>query len=1105
MNKLQIYKASAGSGKTYLLTLSYLKTAFKNPDNFSRILAVTFTNKAAEEMKTRILEKLNELIIKGKNADYYSEIIKESKLKDEISVQKRAKSVQNQILHNYSAFHVNTIDSFVQQIIRAFAFEMNLNSSYDVELDTNKVIDELTEMLYASISENKELQKWLIQFANSKTEDNKSWDFKKDIKQLAKELFKERFQELYTSDIHKFNKDELSDFLTELNKIKKTFETQMSVFAEQYKKVSEDSGIDYTSLGAKFKTISNHFLKKIATEKKYDDFTATILSAREGIENWYAKSATKEVISDITSVYDKLSAILEDYFQLFESNHEDYYTAQQIIANFHSFGIINDLAGFLPDYRNENNVLLISDTTLLLKEIIGNNDAPFIYEKIGNRFKHIFIDEFQDTSGFQWENFKPLIINSLSMGFKNLIVGDIKQSIYRWRSGDWKLLLSGVKNDIGTNFIEDKTLDTNWRSLENIITFNNTIFEIIPQILQNQYNEKLKEINNTIVKEALKDQNYDRMLIDAYSDQKQKVPEDTDKKGGSVKMYFLEKDDYKEQLEKKFPQIIDEMIKNKTKNAKDIGILVRTNKQAKEITELLTRYQNETSDRAKYKIISGESLYIENSSAVRVLTASMKYIDNPKDTINLAQLVFEYQKLNRNVTDVNKVFLSLHDESYKQLLPLRFFNDFEIFSQKELFELSEELISIFNLTDKTREFAYIKTFQDSLAEFTRKKYSDLSEFIDWWEEKGKNTSVQISDKINALTIMTIHKSKGLSFDTVMMPYTNFDFNHNAYKAPILWAKADKPPFNRFPFLPVKYSGKLTQTIFRKDYFDEMLYSYTDAVNLLYVAFTRAENELITFSSVKKSNPKKKNDNSVKNTSDALYQIINQSVTTRVGEQERTLNLSDFYDKETQIFNYSVNHKTEKKTIITDSQNTDFNKDLYPNNRWQNKLKLKFSSEDFLIESIPEIEEKVNHGKLMHLIFQNINTAEDVEKSVMMQHYEGLLTLDEARELKESISNIITDINVKHWFDGSYEVLNEDALLTEKGTVRIPDRVLFSEEKLIVIDFKFGKHHKKYKDQLDEYRHLLEDLYKLPVQSFLYYPENKKIIEVTEGSQQKVIE
>lgn len=1095
VNKLQIYKASAGSGKTYLLTLNYLKAAFKSPDNFSRILAVTFTNKAAEEMKTRILDKLNEIVQKGKNADYYSEILKENNLKDETSLIKRAKSVQDQILHNYSAFHVNTIDSFVQKIIRAFAFEMNLNSSYDVELDTNKVIDELTEMLYASVSDNKDLQNWLIQFANSKTDDNKNWDFKNDIKRLAKELFKERFQELYSSGIQNFDKKELSDYLKNLYKIKNAFETQMSMLAEQYKNVIESTGIDYTALGAKFKTISNHFLKKIALEKKYDDFTQTILKAREGIENWHAKTAAEEIISDIISVYDKLSSILEKYFQLFETEHENYYTAKQIIANFHSFGIINDLAGFLPDYRSENNVLLISDTTLLLKEIIGNNDAPFIYEKIGNRFHNILIDEFQDTSGFQWENFKPLIINSLGMGYKNLIVGDIKQSIYRWRSGDWKLLLSGVKNDIGTNFIEDKTLDTNWRSLENIVAFNNTLFNILPQILQNKYNEKLEEIKNLNVKKILKEQNYDRMLIDAYSEQNQKVPVGKETKGGKVKIYFLEKDEYKEKLDEKFPEIIDKMIKNGLKNPKDIGILVRKNKQAKEITELLTHYQNEVPDRAMYKIISGDSLYIENSSAVKIMIASIKYIDNPKDKINLAQLIYEYQKLIHEVPNTNKIFLSLEDESYKKFLPEKFFDEFPVFSQKELFELSEQLISIFNLQDKTREFAYLKTFQNSIAEFTRRRYSDLSEFIEWWNEKGKNTSVQISDKTNAVTIMTIHKSKGLSFDTVMMPYTSFDFDHNSFKAPILWAKAEKSPFNRFSFLPVKYSGQLAQTIFRKDYFDEMLYSYTDAVNLLYVAFTRAESELIAFSSFDKPNPKSKKDSSVKNTGNALYKIVNQNITARVGGQGGTLNFSDYYDKETKIFNYSINHNPKKNEIEKDKINLDFYEKEYPNNQWQNKLKLKYNSEDFMIESIPEIEEKVNHGKLMHLIFQNIITVKDVEKSVMMQHYEGILTLEETEELIKNIIEIISDKATKHWFDGTYEVINEDALLTVKGNIRIPDRVLISEKEIIVIDFKFGKHHEKYKDQIIEYKQLLKDYYKLPVQSFLYYPENKKIIEV----------
>ena len=1096
MSKLQIYKASAGSGKTYLLTLNYLKTAFKSPDNFIGILAVTFTNKAAEEMKTRILEKLNELIEKGEKADYYSEILKTGNFKDETAVKNRAKAVQDKILHNYSAFQVKTIDSFVQKVIRAFTFEINLNSSYDIELDTNKVIDELTEMLYTSTAENKDLQKWLIQFAFSKTESGKNWNFKNDIRILAQELFKEQFQKLYNSSVQKFGKPELFDFLSELIKIKKSFETQMADFAAQYKEIIKNAGIDHTGLGNKFKIISNHFLKKIALDLTYDAFTATVLNAREGIENWYAKSASNKIISEITSVYGKLSSVIEAYFLFFEAEHENYYTAQQIIANFHSFGIINDLAGFLPDYRSNNNVLLISDTTLLLKEIIGNNDAPFIYEKIGNRFKHIMIDEFQDTSDFQWENFKPLIANSLSMGFTNLIVGDIKQSIYRWRNGDWKLLLSGVKNDIGGNFIEDKTLDTNWRSRENIITFNNEIFDIIPQMLQNRYNEKLESITNESVKQQLKEQNYDRMLVNAYSNQKQKIPAGIDKKGGSVKIYFFEKDDYQEQLDEKFPQIIDKMIKNGLKHPKDIGILVRTNKQAKEITELLTRFQNENSGRAKYKIISGESLYIENSSAVRILISAMKYIDNPNDTINTALLIYEYQLLNNKNPDKNKLFLSVNDnKKYKKLLPEIFFTEFDTFKQKELFELSEQLISIFNLTDKTEEFAYLKTFQDSINDFTRKKYSDLPEFLEWWDEKGKRTSVQISDKINAVNIMTIHKSKGLAFNTVLLPYTNFNFDHSFFNSPILWGKAEKPPFNRFERLPIKYSGKLAQTLFRKDYFDEMLYSYTDAVNLLYVAFTRAENELIVFSSIKKPNPKSKNPDLIKDTGNLLYKIVSQSISNRVGEQGRTFDFFEFYDKETEIFNFSVNTKPDKKEISEESLNTEYKEDKYPNNQWHNKLKLKYNSEDFMIESIPEIEEKVNYGKLMHLIFQNIITDADVEKSVMKQYGEGLLTAKEAEKLTADITEIIRDDKVKHWFDGTYKVVNEDALLTEKGNIRIPDRVLLSENEIIVIDFKFGKHHEKYKEQISEYRQLLEGLYKLPTHSFLYYPENKKIIKV----------
>ncbi|NPA69107.1 MAG: UvrD-helicase domain-containing protein, partial [Chlorobi bacterium] len=456
MSKLQIYKASAGSGKTYLLTLNYLKTAFKAPDRFTKILAVTFTNKAAEEMKTRILEKLDELIKKGKNADYFKEIKQSGQYKTDNELIKNAETIRDNILHDYSAFNVGTIDSFVQKVIRAFAFEMNLNSSYEIEFDTDKVTEDLTNKLYEKISFDRDLQKWLLQYAQNKTENNKNWDFKNEIKNLTSEIFKEQFLELYKN--RKIEKKEMNDFLKTLYKIKNNFESKMSELAAKYKKILEDAAMNPGTYGMKFKIISNHFLVKTAIKKEYDNFTATFIKARDGIENWYAKSASAQIINDIKNTYEKLYPLIETYFKYFEAESENYYTATEIIKQFHAFGIINDMAAELSEYRSENNILLISDTNLLLKEIIGNNDAPFIYEKTGTGFYNIFIDEFQDTSNFQWANFKPLITNSLSQGYTNLIVGDIKQSVYRWRGGDWKLLLQGVKQDIGKEFSEEKTL-----------------------------------------------------------------------------------------------------------------------------------------------------------------------------------------------------------------------------------------------------------------------------------------------------------------------------------------------------------------------------------------------------------------------------------------------------------------------------------------------------------------------------------------------------------------------------------------------------------------------------------------------------------------------
>ncbi|MCF6367104.1 MAG: UvrD-helicase domain-containing protein [Bacteroidales bacterium] len=1093
MNKLQIYRASAGSGKTYLLTENYLKLAFESPNNFSKILAVTFTNKAAEEMKTRILEELSSIINLKEKANHFKSIKQHLNFKLDTDMLNRAIKVRDNILHNYSLFNVSTIDSFVQKVIRAFSYEMNLNSGYDVELDTDKVINDLTELLYNSISENKHLQNWLITFAEHKINEGRNWDFREEINTLSKEIFKEKFQELY---FDKFNVEDEREKLNKLKEsllsIKNKFEKKMNQLSAEYKSIIDSFGINYETQGAKFRTISNHFLKKIP-EKKYDDITKALKESIDGFENWHNKTATQDVIDTLQNVYEKLLKTVKRFFEIFNNENKLYYSAIHVLKNFHSFGILNDTAAFLPEYRNDNNLLLISDTTLLLKKIIGKNDAPFIYEKIGNRFKNILIDEFQDTSGFQWESFKPLISNSLSEGLYNLIVGDIKQSIYRWRGGDWKLLLKGVKKDIGENITEEKTLEINWRSKENIIKFNNTIFKILPEILQNRYNKELENINNSEILNQLTNADYNKILVDAYDKNCQDVPDSKDKKGGKIQINFIKKDDENEK--DNFPKLIDNLIKNKKYNPKDIGILVRKNKQAKKVVDLLLDYQNDNKNSEKYQIISNDSLYIGNSTSVKLIICAMKYIHNKSDELNLAQMIYEYQNIKTNYEiNYNNVFLSVKNGTWENKIPNQFISDTNKLSKKSVFELTEEIIRIFNLNKQKNEFIYFRSFQNLVSDFSRNRNSDLSEFLRWWNEKGKTKSIQISDKVDAVKVMTIHKSKGLAFNIVILPFADWGIDHTGTASPLLWTHSETAPFNSFKYLPVRYSKSLENTIFSKDYFNEKLFAYTDALNMLYVAFTRAKTELHIFSTYK---PNNKTD--IKDVGQLLYEAINSNKPVEDENCKSNINLNKYFNTSDGTFLINENHKINIDSENKDKPKTQINEipesKEYPNNNWQDKVKINYGSEDFFIESLEAVEEKVNYGTLMHQIFAEIKTEKDIEPSLQKMYYNGYITKEEKADLKEKITKIISNPQVKEWFSSKYEVRNEEALLTLKGNIKIPDRVLISDNKAIVIDFKFGKQQEKYKEQISEYKKLIEEVYELNTKAYIFYVEEDTIVNI----------
>ncbi|MEN8118855.1 MAG: UvrD-helicase domain-containing protein [Bacteroidota bacterium] len=1095
MNKLNIYKASAGSGKTHTLTEEFLKLAILYPENYRRILAVTFTNKAAEEMKQRILNSLNKLVTHGKKADFYHVFKSEFPNLTEIDIIKKASQVRDNILHNYSFFSINTIDSFVQKVIRAFTFEIGVQSGYRIELDTEKVINELTELLARAIDSNKNLKDWLIRFAHYKIDLGKNWDFRAEIKELAKEIFKEQFQALESES----KEDKVEDFkivldyYQELLKIKNNFESMMQSYSMDARKIFENHQAIDDSLGRNFTTIKNYLLKTIK-EKTDTDFepVKTVLSALDNVELWYAKSAKNDVKEKIIELYPEMNSILKQVLQKLESDFAIYLSANNILSNFHAFGILTNLAELLPDYRQDNNLLLISDTTRILKELIAGNDAPFIYEKIGNRFKHLLIDEFQDTSGFQWKNFKPLIQNSLAENNANLIVGDIKQSIYRWRGGDWRLLLNQVEKEIGNEYIEKRNLGTNWRSKKNIIDFNNYIFYNAAEISQNIFNNKLNKLSPDELDHFGID--IKETITNSYKDTYQHLPAKEGNSGGRVLVEFFESDSrskskYREKVIEKLPKTIEDLLLSKKYKAGDIAILVRTNRDGKNIAEALLNYMSSDEKHKKYPIISSESLFLINSFAIRIMINALYHIHNQNDNLHLMALVAEMLKFNKS--DKGIQHSDFNQEKIKQettTIPSRFFKEIDSLKKQNIYEICENLIDIFHLKNLTNQIPYIQTFQELVKEFRNNEMADLEHLLSWWEEKGKTKSVLLSDQDDSLKIMTIHKSKGLAFNIVIIPFFDWGLEKSPLSNTIIWAKPKIAPFNKFEIIPLVYRKSLGKSTFKKEYYEETLYTFMDSINMMYVAFTRPKKELIIYA------PDESKQKEIKTVSGLLQKLVTDN--TFVTDNKDYIPIPDFFDSSINVFelqalDINANIPESEKSV----QEEPFALNEYPVTNWNEKLNILHHAKDFFIESIKYIEEKVNYGNLMHEIFSSIETKEDIDIAINSQYYDGKLSSKEQELLKKKIKSIIESEEVSDWFSDKWNIKNEEAILNTEGEKRIPDRVLFSKTQTLVIDFKFGEKHKEHIDQVKEYINLLQQMKYPDVKGYLYYAEKNIVEEV----------
>lgn len=1060
---LTIYSASAGSGKTYRLTGTYLTQLFKSQHNYRRILAVTFTNKATAEMKSRILDHLNRLAA-GEYTDYLDDLKKFTD-RDEKWIRNEAGLILGNILHDYTRFSVMTIDSFFQKVLRSFTREAGLHSGFNIELDHDIILSAAIDEMIASSPSDTDLIKWLTTYALSNIDDEKSWNIKAGISRLAEELFSEQFKILSESERKNLeNKDFLTDYIIEMRSVMNRFESALVV----YGKKAQDIFISYNLTDEMFFYNSSgvpNFIRSLASGNVKEP-NSRVRAIMADPPRWASKIIDPQLDA---AVRNGLEKILREAIGYYDENIIGYNTANVIMANIYALGILSDVLHNIHVITTAENSFLLSDAGYVLNLITKSGQSSFIYEKIGTRYDNFMIDEFQDTSKIQWNNFSYLVDNSMAEGNDNLVVGDVKQSIYRWRNSDWRILGQELESLVdGKRFLKEP-LATNWRSRSNIITFNNRLFTVIPRL----------------VDEALKDLPLPVSLANLYAEAVQHDP--GRKTGGYVKVEYVADDvdkPWKDIVIEKLPEMV-ESFQDMGYAASDIGIIVRTSNEGSLVLKSIIDYSNRCSQEKKakynYNIVSNDSLLLSNSPVINFIISVLAVVDNPDDVINRA-VMLRYYLVATGFTDAEDVMLSGEnlDEITVKYLP----DGYEVFldslRQFTLFEIVEHVIGFFDLGRATENVAFLNTFQDHIVNFTGSGTPDTGAFLEWWTTSGRTKSVVLPDNEEAMRVLTIHKSKGLEFKVVILPFISWMLDHRPFNQPVIWVRPGMEPFNRLGIVPVKYGSQLTQTIFNDKYAEEKYSVYLDNINLLYVAFTRARDVLSGFAHL--------TDRKDKTIADVLYNAFSDRGTGTGNDNYR---LNDFFDSENGVFEYGeIPADTSEKKTIPDIFNPSYN--VGYNNE---ALKLKLHGENYFSSEGEAVRKRINYGKMMHSIFEGINSYDDIGTAIRRLVIDGILPEDESGEIESRVRELIREPVISEWFDPGNEVMTEAAILLRTGNTRRPDRVIFRDGKVTVIDFKFGEEHKHHIDQVRQYSSLLGDMGYRNIEAFIWYVDRNKIVTV----------
>ena len=1060
-----IYNASAGSGKTYTLVKEYLKIILlaKSNDAYRHILAITFTNKAVHEMKSRIVGNLTEFA--KKNPSSKAQFLMQDLSHDlhpmtPEQIKTKSQQIIKHIIHNYAAFDISTIDKFTHKVIRAFAHDLGLPMTFEVTIENDNLLTEAVDALIARAGEDPVLTKLLVDFTMQKTDDDKSWDISNEIFEVGKLIHNENNH----SEIALLKDKTIEEFVeikTKIQSINTALKAETILLVQKIVNLLQQNKIENSSFA--YERFPKHLTYISNFDLKYNDY-------RFVSNDDFAIKKTAKDRSIIEALLPEFLTILPVIY----TNLEKINGITAFQKNITPLSLLNTISNEFSKIQTDKNLLSIAEFNTLIHNEIQNQPAPFIYEKLGERYQHFFIDEFQDTSEMQWQNLIPLIDNATSSETNNqkgtlMIVGDPKQSIYRWRGGKAEQFIGLTKADFPFNNKEKecRNLETNHRSYSEVINFNNAFFSMMSaaflepnykDLYQNSSFQKTTQKQGGFVSIAMLDADFESQEYDEDEN-----PSDL----------LLQKLQYCEMTFKTIQNI-----KNQGFKLSDIVILTRKRADGILIANFLTQKE--------IPILSSETLMIQNAEEVQFVIFVLKYLKNNADEESKAQFLYFLAKNAQNQ-------LPIHDfmadgmaqkaekdfEEWLSQFELSF--SFQNIRKKALYEMVEIIIKIMSKllvydtnNDKNQNFrgAYVQYFLDIVLERDIKNQAGISDFLNYWSLNGHKFSIPSPEGTDAVRIMTVHKSKGLEFPVVIFPFA--DENYSKKPPQKMWLDADQEDFGLSRILvnqnnSVLHCGEIAKAIFEQKKQEELL----DNTNVLYVALTRAEEQLYIIT--KPVLPNKKGE--LPNNMAAFFHKFLEQSNQLVGQKS----LFEFgickKVSETKIFD-NLSKKMEIVQSVLDPKS------------------IKIAQRESQMWNTHR-QEAIEYGNIIHEILSYIKSESDVDFAVLKAVESGLITSKQIEIVKQTILEIVHHPELKCCFVAENKVLNEQTIIQKQGATLKPDRmVLTNNNEVLLLDYKTGLPHAKHHLQLEQYENAIINMgFKVPKKVLVYIGEKIEVVSI----------